>query len=61
MTDFAHLVTSKVNIGLIQEMACNELLNILDRCEGTKVKRLKSTRGRKNFFYQFLTLGSDVG
>ena len=37
MTDFAHLVTSKVNVGLIQELACNELLEILDKCEGTKV------------------------
>ncbi|CRL07306.1 CLUMA_CG020285, isoform A [Clunio marinus] len=37
MADFSHLVTSKVNIGLVQELACNELLNILDKCEGTKV------------------------
>lgn len=37
MTDFSHLVTSKVNIGLVQELACNELLEILDKCEGTKV------------------------
>lgn len=38
MTDFAHLVTSKVNVGLVQELACNELLEILEKCEGTKVK-----------------------
>lgn len=37
MTDFAHLVTSKVNIGLVQELVCNELLEILEKCEGTKV------------------------
>lgn len=37
MTDFVHLTTSKVNIGLVQELACNELLDILDKCEGTKV------------------------
>lgn len=37
MTDFVHLTTSKVNIGLVQELACNELLEILDKCEGTKV------------------------
>jgi hypothetical protein len=38
MADFTHLTTSKVNIGLVQELACNELLEILEKCEGTKVK-----------------------
>jgi hypothetical protein len=58
MTDFAHLVTSKVNIGLVQELACNELLEILDKCEGTKVKSSKSSP------FLFLSIsfpGSDVG
>ena len=42
MTDFTHLVTSKVNICLVQELACNELLEILDKCDGTKVKKFKA-------------------
>jgi hypothetical protein len=37
MGDFSHLVSSKVNLALIQEQALNELIDILDRCEGTKV------------------------
>jgi hypothetical protein len=38
MGDFSHLVTQKVNLALVQELALNELIEILDRCEGTKVK-----------------------
>lgn len=48
MTDFSHLVTSKVNIGLVQELACNELLEILDKCEGTKVKFRKIPPSNNN-------------
>lgn len=40
MGDFSHLITSKVNLALIQEQALNELITILDGCEGTKVKFL---------------------
>jgi hypothetical protein len=38
MSDFSHLVSSKVNLALLQEQALNDLIDILDRCEGTKVK-----------------------
>ncbi|XP_070504196.1 vacuolar protein sorting-associated protein 33A [Chironomus tepperi] len=37
MGDFSHLVSSKVNLALLQEQALNDLIDILDRCEGTKV------------------------
>lgn len=37
MSDFSHLVSSKVNLALLQEQALNDLIDILDRCEGTKV------------------------
>lgn len=51
MTDFSHLVTSKVNIGLVQELACNELLEILDKCEGTKVRSGKILKKIFSNFY----------
>lgn len=38
MTDFSHLISQKVNVALVQETALNELIEIFDRCEGTKVK-----------------------
>lgn len=56
MTDFSHLVTSKVNIGLVQELFCNELLEILDKCEGTKVKFNSIGNSSNNFI--FLSLSS---
>lgn len=37
MGDFSHLVSPKVNLALLQEQALNDLIDILDRCEGTKV------------------------
>jgi hypothetical protein len=37
MSDFSHLQSSKVNLGLVQEQALNELIEILEKCEGTKV------------------------
>lgn len=37
MSDFPHLASSKVNLALVQELALNELVEILDKCEGTKV------------------------
>lgn len=37
MSDYSHLTTLKVNLGLVQELACNELIEILNKCEGTKV------------------------
>ncbi|CAG9808626.1 unnamed protein product [Chironomus riparius] len=37
MSEFSHLVSSKVNLALLQEQALNDLIDILDRCEGTKV------------------------
>lgn len=41
------MVTSKVNVGLVQELACNELMEILDKCDGTKVRK-------ENLIQQFL-------
>lgn len=38
MSDFSHLTTFKVNLGLLQELACNELIEILNKCDGTKVE-----------------------
>lgn len=38
MSDFSHLTSYKVNAGLLQELACNELIEILSKCEGTKVR-----------------------
>lgn len=32
-----HLTRGKLNIGLIQEQARKELLDLLDRCDGSKV------------------------
>lgn len=37
MNEFSHLSSSKVNLSLVQEQALNELIEILDKCEGTKV------------------------
>lgn len=50
MNEFSHLVSTKVNLALVQEQALNELIEILDRCEGTKVKTLKIM---KILFYLF--------
>lgn len=41
MNDFAHLQSNKVNLSLVQEQALNELIEILEKCEGTKVNRRK--------------------
>ncbi len=32
-----HLARGKLNIGLVQEEARKELLDLLDKCEGSKV------------------------
>lgn len=58
MADFSHLVSSKVNLGLVQELVCSELLNILEICEGPKVKEQS-----KYFLIAFtiIILGFDVG
>lgn len=36
---FSHLYGFRVNISLFQEAASKELFDILDKCEGTKVRR----------------------
>lgn len=41
MTDFTHLVSSKVNLAIVQEQALSELIEILEKCEGTKVNYKK--------------------
>lgn len=34
---FKHLSNGKVNVGLVQELALNELIYVLEKCEGPKV------------------------
>lgn len=38
---FSHLSSGKVNLGLVQELALNELITILEKCEGPIVSNLK--------------------
>lgn len=36
----SHLTRGKLNIGLVQEKARKELLDLLDKCDGTKVNMI---------------------
>jgi hypothetical protein len=38
---FKHLSNGKVNVGLLQELALNELIYILEKCDGPKVSKKK--------------------
>lgn len=56
MNEFSHLSSSKVNLSLVQEQALNELIEILDKVEGTKVTKQKQIFCfffNKFFFFRF--------
>lgn len=59
MNEFSHLSSSKVNLSLVQEQALNELIEILDKVEGTKVTKQKQIFCF--FFNKFFSLGFNVG
>ena len=48
---FSHLAGGKVNVGLLQELALNELITILEKCDGPIVNKFI-----KNYFHQFSNL-----
>ena len=37
---FSHLTSAKVNVGLVQELAQNELVELLEKCDGPKVNNI---------------------
>lgn len=65
MNDFSHLISSKVNLALVQELALNELIEILNRCDGTKVNKVKIFENKIEsqiiYLIKLSILGSNVG